>query len=103
MMESPTNEFVLGQRYTFATLALVVGLLSFLNVAGIEKAVLAIVLGMRALSLHPEPALQQRRGWAKSAIVLGTVQIVLLTTVVLLNLDRLARVGEVLEALSDLR
>jgi uncharacterized membrane protein YadS len=103
MMEPTTNQFVLGQRYTFATLALVVGLLSFLNLAGMEKAVLAIVLGMRALSLQPEPALQQRRGWAKSAIALGTAQIVLLATIILLNLDRLARVGEVLEALSYLR
>lgn len=102
MME-PTNEFVLGQRYTFATVALVVGLLSFLNLAGTEKAVLAIVLGMRALSLQPEPALRQRRGWAKAAIALGTAQIVLLTTIILLNLDRLAQVREVLQALSDLR
>jgi hypothetical protein len=103
MMENTTNQFVLGQRYTFATLALVVGLLSFLNLAGVEKAVLAIVLGLRALSLSPEPALQQRRGWAKTAVALGTVQIVLLTTVILLNLDRLAEVAKVLETLSDLR
>lgn len=98
-----TNQFVLGQRYTFATLALVIGVLSFLNLAGVEKAVLAIVLGFRALSPQPAPALEQRRGWAQGAIVLGSVQIVLLTTIILLNLDRLARVGEVLQALSDLR
>ena len=102
-MENTPNQFVLGQRYTFATLALVVGLLSFLNLAGVEKAVLAIVLGMRALSLRPQPALQQRRGWARTAIALGSVQIVVLATVILLNLDRLAKVGEVLQALSDLR
>lgn len=102
-MENHTNDFVLGQRYTFATLALVIGVLSFLNLAGIEKAVLAIVLGVRALSPQPAPTLEQRRGWAKGAIVLGSVQIVLLTTIILLNLDRLAQVGEVLQALSDLR
>ena len=103
MMENTTNHFVLGQRYTLATVALVVGLLSFLNLAGIEKAVLAIVLGLRALSIRPEPTLQQRRGWAKAAVVLGSTQIVLITTIILLNLDRLAQVGKVLEALSDLR
>ena len=103
MMENTTNHFVLGQRYTLATVALVVGLLSFLNLAGIEKAVLAIVLGLRALSIRPEPTLQQRRGWAKAGLVLGSTQIVLITTIILLNLDRLAQVGEVLEALSDLR
>lgn len=102
-MENPANHFVLGQRYTFATLALVIGVLSFLNLAGVEKAVLAIVLGFRALSRQPAPALEQRRNWAQGAIVLGSVQIVLLTTIILLNLDRLARVGEVLQALSDLR
>lgn len=102
-MENNANQFVLGQRYTFATVALVVGLLSFLNLAGVEKAVLAIVLGIRALSLQPQPTLQQRRGWAKTAIALGSVQIVLLTTVILLNLDRLAKVAEVLQALSDVR
>lgn len=103
MMETAPNQFVLGQRYTLATLALVVGVLSFLNLAGVEKAVLAIVLGLRALSLQPEPALQQRRGWARGAIVLGVVQISLLTTILLLNLDRLVQVGKVLAALSDLR
>jgi hypothetical protein len=98
-----TNDFVLGQRYTLATLALVVGVLSYLNLAGVEKSVLAIVLGMRAMSLRPEPPLETRRGWAKGGIALGGVQIVLLTTIILLNLDRLAQVGEVLEALSNLR
>jgi hypothetical protein len=102
-MENTTNHFVLGQRHAFATLAVVVAVLSFLNLAGIEKAILAIVLGLRALSLRPTPALEERRGWARGAIVLGSVQITLLTTIVLLNLDRLAEVAKVLQALSDLR
>ena len=46
---SRDSAFVLGQRYTLATLALVLALLSFLNLAGLEKAVLALVLGLRAL------------------------------------------------------
>ena len=62
-----------------------------------------LVLGVRALSLQPQPTLQHRRGWARTAIALGGTQIVLLTAVILLNLDRLAKVGEVLQALSDLR
>ena len=48
-MESRESSFVLGQRYTFASLALALALLSFLNLAGLEKAILAIVLGLRAL------------------------------------------------------
>ena len=43
------SEFVIGQRYVFATLATVVALLSFINLAGMEKAILAIVLGYKAL------------------------------------------------------
>jgi uncharacterized membrane protein YadS len=102
-MDNATTSFVLGQRYTLATLALVIGALSFLNLAGIEKAVLAIVLGLRALSLRPEPALETRRGWASGGVALGSVHIALLTMIILLNLDRLAQVGKVFEALSNLR
>jgi hypothetical protein len=102
-MESPESPFVLGQRYTFATLAVALALLSFLNVAGLEKAVLGIVLGLKALKATPGPALEQRRGWARLGIGLGTAHIVLLATVILLNLHRLPRLFEALRALSDLR
>ncbi len=102
-MDSRESAFVLGQRYNLATLALVVALLSFLNLGGLEKAILAIVIGLKALRPTPAPALEQRRGWAKTAIVLGICHAVLLITIVLLNLDRLARLVEALRAMSDLR
>ena len=95
------SDFILGQRYAFATLAMLVAVLSFINLAGMEKAILAIVLGYKALTLAPSPTLERRRGWAKAGVVLGAVHIVLVVTVVLLNLDRLARVVEVLRAMSD--
>ena len=38
-----------------ATVALVIALLSFLNLAGLEKAVVAIVLAVRALRPGPGP------------------------------------------------
>lgn len=101
-MQSPDSAFVLGQRYTFATLALALALLSFLNVAGLEKAVLAIVLGLRALSATPGPPLEQRRGWARVGIGLAAAHMVLLATVILLFLDRLPRLLEALRAVSDL-
>jgi uncharacterized membrane protein YgdD (TMEM256/DUF423 family) len=85
-----------------ATLALVVALLSFLNLAGIEKAILAVVLGARALTATPEPSLEQRRTWAQTAVGLAAAHIVLLITIILLNLDRLPRVYEAFRALSDL-
>lgn len=102
-MHSQDSAFVLGQRYTLATVALTVALLSFLNLAGLEKAVLAIVLGLRALGTAPGPSLEQRRGWARVGIGLGAAHVVLLTTVILLNLHRLPELFEALRALSDLR
>jgi hypothetical protein len=102
-MQPPDSAFVLGQRYTLATLALVLALLSFLNLAGLEKAVLALVLGFRALSSTPGPPLEQRRGWARLGIGLAAAHAVLLATVVLLFVDRLPKLLEALRALSDLR
>jgi hypothetical protein len=102
-MESRESAFVLGQRYTLATLALTLALLSFLNLAGMEKAILAIVLGLRALKPAPQPPLEQRRGWARMAIGLGVAHVVLVVAVILLNLDRLAKLLDALRAMSDLR
>ena len=102
-MESRESSFVLGQRYTLATLALTLALLSFLNLAGMEKAILAIVLGLRALKPAPQPALERRRGWARMAVGLGIAHVVLVVTVILLNLDRLSALIDALRAMSDLR
>lgn len=102
-MESRESAFVLGQRYTLATLALGVALLSFLNLAGMEKAIFAIVLGVKALSLAPAPALERRRKWAWTAIGLGAAHVTLLVALVLFNLDRIPKLLEVLRAMSDLR
>jgi hypothetical protein len=102
-MDSNQSAFVLGQRYMLATLALTLALLSFLNLAGLEKAIVAIVLAWKALKPTPAPALEERRGWARFAIGLAASHIVLLTAIILFNLDRLPKVYEVLRALSDLR
>ena len=101
-MEARESAFVLGQRYTLATLALTIALLSFLNLAGLEKAALAIVLGFTALRSIPEPALERRRGWARLGVGLAGAHVVLVVTIVLLNLDRLGKLLEVLRAFADL-
>ena len=95
--------FIAGQRYAFASMAVVVGLLAFVNLAGIEKAILAVVLGARALSASPAPELSERRGWARAGVVLGCVQMTLLVGIIAANIHRIGRVIEVLRALSDLR
>lgn len=102
-MESRESSFVLGQRYTMAALALGVALLSFLNLAGMEKAIFAIVLGLRALAPTPGPPLERRRGWAKIAVGLGIAHVALVVTVIVLNFDRLGRLLDALRAVSDLR
>ena len=102
-MQSKHPGFVLGQRRAFATLALVIALLSFVNLAGLEKAIVAIVLGIRALSPSPEPALDQRRNWARTAAALGAAHLILVLTVILMNLDRLSKVIDAFRALSDLQ
>jgi hypothetical protein len=101
-MQARESAFVLGQRYTLATLALTIALLSFLNLAGLEKAALAIVLGLKALRSIPEPALERRRGWARLGVGLAGAHVVLVVTIVLLNLDRLGTLLEVLRAFADL-
>jgi len=102
-MESRESAFVLGQRYTLATVALGLALLSFLNLAGMEKAIFAILLGLRALKSTPEPALEQRRGWARAGIGFAAAHLVLVVTFILLNLDRIGQLIDTLRAMSDLR
>ena len=102
-MDTRESAFVLGQRYTLATLALGVALLSFLNLAGLEKAIFAMVLGWKALKPTPQPALEQRRGWARLGIGLGIAHVALLVGVILLNLHRIPELIEAMRVLSDLR
>jgi hypothetical protein len=102
-MASAESAFVLGQRYTLATMALVLALLSFLNLAGMEKAIVAMIFAFMALKGSPPPALAERRGWARFAVGLAVAHIVMVITVILLNLDRLAKLYEVLRAMSELR
>src|SRR5262245_19007287 len=101
IMNQPDSNVVLAQRYTYATVALVIGLLSFVNLFGLEKSILAVILGFKTLSTAPAPALSARRGWAKAGISLGSAQLVLVVTIILLNLDRIPRIIEAFRTLSD--
>jgi hypothetical protein len=100
-MNQTDSNVVLAQRYAYATVALVVGLLSFVNLFGFEKSILAIVLGVKALSRKPAPALDARRRWARAGATLGVAQIALVVTIIVLNLDRIPQVIAAFRALSD--
>lgn len=92
---------VLGQKYAFATISLILGLACFINLAGMEKAVLAIVFGWLALKSTPAPALRARRVWAQTGLILGTLVLVVVPTIILLNLDRLRLIVETLAKLGN--
>lgn len=92
---------VLGQKYAYATISLIMGLASFINLAGMEKAALAVIFGWMALKSTPAPMLKERRVWAQTGVVLGTLVLVIIPTIILLNLDRLRVMVEALMKLSE--
>ncbi|MGI8837226.1 MAG: hypothetical protein ACR2H4_11395 [Pyrinomonadaceae bacterium] len=103
---NPTNHesqahTVLGQKYAYATISLILGLACFINLAGMEKAVLAVIFGWLALKSSPTPVLKARRVWAKTGVVLGVIVLVVIPTIILLNLDRLRVMVEALMKLSE--
>jgi hypothetical protein len=92
---------VLGQKYAYATVSLVLGLACFVSLIGLEKAILAVIFGWLALKSTPAPALKVRRVWAKIGVVLGTLVLIIVPTMILLNLDRLRVIVEALMKLSE--
>jgi hypothetical protein len=89
---------VLGQKYAYATASLILGLLCFVNLAGLEKAVMAIVFGVLALRSQPVPALVQRRAWAKAGVALGAGLVVLVPALIyfVIGIDGLREIVEAL-------
>ena len=90
---------VLGQKYAFATASLVTGIVSYVSLLGLEKALLAIVFAWLALRPSPAPVLGQHRGWAKTGLVLGIIPWVLLPSLLVWKWDR---VIDVLSKLQNL-
>ena len=90
MLENQSRESViLGQKYAFATVSLMLGIFSFVNLLGLEKPILAIIFGWLALRTKPEPQLTEHRVWAKAGVVLGTIILIVVPTLVILNFHRL--------------
>src|ERR1041384_5303128 len=87
---------ILGQKYAFATVALVLGVCSFVNLLGLEKPILAIVFGWLALRGQPEPKLIEHRRWAKAGVVLGSLILVVVPVLVIINFNELRHFFEIL-------
>ena len=100
MVENQTREsLILGQKYAFATASLVLGIFSFVNLLGLEKPILAIIFGWLALRAKPEPQLTQHRVWAKTGVVLGTIVLIVVPTLIILNFHRLQEFIQILSKL----
>ena len=94
-----TQSVILGQKYAFATASLVLGICSFVNLLGLEKPILAVIFGWLALRATPEPLLTQHRVWAKTGVALGTIILVIVPVIIILNVDRLREFIEILSKL----
>ena len=100
MVNNETKEsLILGQKYAFATVSLVLGIFSFVNLLGLEKPILAIIFGFLALRTTPAPQLIQHRVWAKTGVVLGSIVLIVVPTLIILNLHRLQEFIDVLSKL----
>ena len=92
---------VLGQKYAYATVALVLGITCFVNLLGFEKAILAIIFGRLALKSEPPPLLKQRREWAQAGLVLGILQVVVISVLMFIFRHELRGAFDLLLRLQD--
>jgi hypothetical protein len=96
--EIETRESViLGQKYAYATVSLVLGICCFVSLLGLEKAILAVIFGWLALRSNPAPKLKDHRLWAKAGLALGALALVIVPILIILNFDRLREMIEVLD------
>lgn len=101
MIESEVkNSLILGQKYAFATVSLVLGIFCFVNLFGLEKPILAIIFGWLALRTKPEPKLVEHRVWAKVGVALGITILIVVPIIIILNFDRLREIIEILSKIS---
>ena len=92
---------VLGQKYAYATAALMLGIASFVNLLGMEKAILAIIFARLALKSEPPPALKNRREWGQAGLVLGALQVVLISVLIIIFRNELRQALDLLLRLQD--
>ena len=85
--QSLNQGIILGQKYAYATAALLVGIISYVQLLGIERAVLAIIFAWLALRSNPQPKLQARRLWAVAGLVLGAIMIIIVSAILIFKFD----------------
>lgn len=97
--QAANPEFICGQKFAFATAALLLGIASFISLLAVEKGILAIAFACMALRSRPAPRLEVRRGWAVTGLVLGAIIVILVPTVMLVFHERVAELIKALEKL----
>ena len=94
------ESLILGQKYAFATASLILGICSFINLLGLEKPILAVVFGWLALRAEPGPLLKEHRVWAKAGVTLGTIILIVVPVIIILNFHRLREFVDILSKLA---
>ena len=92
---------VLGQKYAFATASLILGVACFVNLLGMEKAILAMLFAWMALKSEPAPVLQERRLWGKVGLSLALLQVLMISTFLILFRNELAQFIDALMKLGN--
>lgn len=98
--ENFKNGVILGQKYAYATASLLLGIICYIQLLGIERAILAIVFAVLALRSAPQPRLERRRLWAIAGLILGIITIVLVPMIIIFKFDQ---VKELIHALNNLQ
>lgn len=92
---------VLGQKYAYATVSLVLGIFCFINLAGMEKAALAIIFAWMALRTAQEPVLKARRAWAQCGLALGALVLLIVPVIIFFTFGRLREIFEIISRMSS--
>ncbi len=98
--ENFKNGVIVGQKYAYATASLLLGIICYVQLLGIERAILAIIFAWLALKSAPLPRLEKRRLWAIAGLVLGIITMVLVPVIVIFKYDQ---VKELIHAINNLQ
>jgi hypothetical protein len=98
-MESK-NSLILGQKYAYASISLILGISCFVSLLGLEKAILAVIFGWLALRAKPAPHLKEHRIWAKTGVGLGLGALLFVPILLILHFDRVREIIELFSKMS---
>lgn len=91
---------IVGQKYAYATASLLLGIICYIQLLGMERAILAIIFAIIALRSVPQPRLERRRLWAIAGLILGIITMVLVPLIIIFKFDQ---VKELIRALQSLQ